>query len=68
MIHVALGLLKVSKPSCKNRKRYEIKFAIVKFACRNNRSNLSLGSSFLTLVDSQFPLSQGCFKKSVNNI
>ena len=29
MIHVAVGLLKVSKPSPKNRKRYEVKFAIV---------------------------------------
>ena len=29
MIHVAVGLLKVSKPSRKNRKRYEIKFAMV---------------------------------------
>ena len=29
MIHVAVGLLKVSKPSRKKKKRYEIKFAIV---------------------------------------
>ena len=66
MIDVAKGLHKVSKPSWKNQKRYEIKFAIVQFTCRNNRATFNLGVSFLTSLDSQFPLYPKLLSKKIS--